>query len=748
MAKRGNTLTRQSPLRTASALFVAVLFATGAAIGPLGVGPLGVGLPMAPAHAEDPPPQPQSVSTSMRYQVTFVAQVCSVYPQIMANRVSDDSVEAPAAPGRASAYVDAQPVDPDIESANGNGCSPLNGWRFTLGGGREKKSALSTVTGSTLDVGPTAPDAPRLDANGRSAGKMISGAVTVTLTDDQARLAATRQLWAQGGTPDDPLLASTQPGYGFGVLRCGFDGRAGANVQWIAFPAAIRHVFCFAYYVRSAGPSATLIIRAKTTRPVGFPQRFVFDASPSYTASRQIALTSSGAPADATFVRTAGGAPSQIVAHTPADWRLAELSCSTTGAGQSTTGTDLIAAVSQVTLAPGEIVTCAYTFEPPPSPAGLTLRVFSDLPGGQFGVAVNGDGGPRALRAEPPGDGSAVLATGADLSALTPGQYAVTLSPPATDASLWTLSGIACNGTEVKPGGLTATVTLAGAAPVDCTLRVSHKQGTLDLRAVTVGGVASAAFAVVPVGGGSDWSAVATTTGFGVPASARGEVPAALRLGSYLVTPLAPRSTVEGSWRLSSFACDPGDPASSQTSGADVVPLAVGRPDARCVATFLFEPSTRLQLTLRFAGDTAGRSGAAVLQVLCADGSQGRVVLPADDYTERSLPQPLGFLDPTRCAVDRPDDGAAVPARASVTAVLDPAPGNAPLALPGSVAVARDVPDYTVTVTISYTAIEAAPRQATVLGTFRVLPVALIGAGLVGIGLVILLVMVVRSRTV
>ena len=87
----------------------------------------------------------------------------------------------------------------------------------------------------------------------------------------------------------------------------------------------------------------------------------------------------------------------------------------------------------------------------------------------------------------------------------------------------------------------------------------------------------------------------------------------------------------------------------------------------------------------------------------------------------------------------------------SVGATLDPAPGNAPLSIPGTVDIGgdagKDVDLYTVTVTVTFTADDAAPTQQKVLDTFRILPVALIGAGLVGIGLVILLIMVLRSRT-
>ncbi len=311
-----------------------------------------------------------------------------------------------------------------------------------------------------------------------------------------------------------------------------------------------------------------------------------------------------------------------------------------------------------------------------------------------------------------------------------------------------------------------ATVQLAIGGSLDCVLRLSRRPASLELSAITVGGTGSAAFAVVrrPDGAGSGpdnaaitsggsitgvgWAAVATTTAFGTAAAATGNVPAALDYGSYLITPLAPQSSVDGAWRLSSFACDPGDAAASGATGASVVPLRLDESDAKCVATFQFVPSTKLQVTLRFDGDTTGRSAAASLTVKCDDGSSGAVILPLDDNTDRSLPQPLGFLDPTSCVIDQPEDGAAITATGSITAVLDPAPGNAPLSLPGKVDIKRDVDEYLVTVTITYAANADTPQQATVLNTFRILPVALIGAGLVGLGLVILLVMVVRSRGV
>jgi len=694
------------------------------------------------AFAEDPVASPESVSTSMRYQVTLAARSCPDYSKVMAGRVRDDDTEAATAPGRDNSYADGQAVSPDVESAAG-GCTPLTGWSFTFGTGHERKSALSVVTGAIGDSGGTQAEVPLLDSTGHATTKTLSGAVTVVLTDAQVAQAIRAQLYVQGGTPADPLLSQSRPGYAFGALRCGSDGRSDTNTQWIGFPAGVRHVFCFAYYVKSAGPPATLIVQARTTRDVGYPQRFTFDASMSYAADHTITLATGYAPVTRTLVRTAGGAPGHVVAHTPDGWRLSDLSCSKSGSGQSAVTIDPTTGTIDATLAPQEIVTCTYTFDPPPVGAGLAFRVFSDNAGGTVQVGLTGTGGPYSLRASPAGDGSAAPATGADLTALTPGQYALTVGLP---SSAWSLTGLVCNGTVVRTSGLTAQLTLSIGQPLDCTVRVSHPAGSLDLRAVTVGGVGSAAFVVAPLAGGGTLSGVATTTGFGVPSSASG-VPT-VPFGSYLVTPLAPPSTVDGSWQLGSFTCDPGDKAGAGIDNVDVVPLTAGTDQAKCVATFQFVAAPTLQLVLRFAGEPDGRASPAVIEVACDDGSHGRVVLAAADLTEQQLPAKLGFLDPSRCIVQPPADGAAPGAAASVAAELSPAFGNAPLSLPASVDISHDVGEYTVTVTITYHAATDVPRQARILTNPKVLPVALIGAGLVGLGLVILMVMVVRSRGV
>jgi hypothetical protein len=711
---------------------------------------LAVLLPAPPAGAREGE-QPASISASLRYRITFVARSCDSYADVMANRVRDDRIEAAAAPGRGNAYKDGQAVDPAVEAANGSGCTALPGWHFSLGPGQEKKGALSTVTTPAVDSGETVAQVPLLDAVGHKTDKLIDGAVTMQLSPEQASASTHRQLWVQGGTPGDPLLAAARPGYGFGALRCAADGHSGGNVQWLGFPAGVRHVFCFAYYVKSAQVPGTLVVKARTATPAGYPQRFAFEASASYAADR---LIHADATTDATLVRSSGGAPATVVSRTPAGWTLSDLSCAKTGAGRSLTATDVPTGTVTVTLAAGEVVTCTFTYTPPVAPAGLTLRLFGDAPGGAFTVSVAPGGGadpPRLLQAAPTGDGSAAVATGADLSTLLPGAYPVTLTAPAGEAAAWTLAGVGCAGTELKPEGLSVTVMVAAGTPTDCTLRVTRKGGAIQLRSVTVGGIGAASFVIAPrTQGTPGWSGVATTTAFGEAAIAQG-VPAALPLGEYLVTPLPPLATVDGSWRLSSFACDPGESQDVPNVGADVVPLTAAEPAAKCTASYLFTEAHQLQVTVRFAGSTSGRGGPIVLDLDCLDGSSGRVVLGEDDDSEATLPTPLGFLDPTRCTVQRPSTPAAGGATVSIGATVDPAPGNAPLSIPGTVVIGeetgKDVDLYTVTVTVTYTADDAAPTQQKVLDTFRVLPVALIGAGLVGIGLVILLIMVLRSRT-
>jgi hypothetical protein len=206
--------------------------------------------------------------------------------------------------------------------------------------------------------------------------------------------------------------------------------------------------------------------------------------------------------------------------------------------------------------------------------------------------------------------------------------------------------------------------------------------------------------------------------------------------------PVPPVATADASWRLTSLGCQPG-----ASTGADSASLRVevnaSTAAVECTATYQQQPAIRVRVALRAEGP--GQNSDAVIEVSCGDGSAGRAVLAGDESGPSELPTPLSFAEKTPCTVSLPD-GADRPKAA--TLLVEPAPGNALLPLPATVALDQPGTEYQLTVTFVYEG-EADDRPTTaagVLSSFSVLPFALIGSGLVGIGAAILLVMVARRR--
>jgi len=700
--------------------------------------------PAGPAWAEDPEPFARSSATT--YQVTLVARSCPAYADVAANQVRDDAAESPGRPGHDSPYKPGQPVDPEVEERVG--CEPLPGVSFTLGSGREKKGALSSVTAAG-DPATTLADTPRLDAAGRPTGGPLRGAVTVTLTEDQVKLAAKRQLWVQGGTAAAPVPTGTS----FAVLRCGIDGRTGGNTQWIGYPSGARHVFCYAYYVRGATATGTLTIKLRTSKAVGYPQRVPFASSLSQSGSFALTADSS----ETSFVRLSGEAH-RLQPQLPAGWQLADATCAA-----STAQVDQASGRADVTLVAGENAICSYVLTPPAAPPGLTLRVYAEGGSGTFGLAVaSATGGPSggtggsgpaglSLTAEPRGDGSAVTATGADLGGLAAGQYTVTATFPAADASQWSLAGAACNGSPVSPRERAVAVTVGAGAVTDCVLKVVRKQGSIALKVLTQGSVATAGFALASaVSSEPGWWAAGTTSRQAAPVSATGDVPASLAFGSYVLTPVPPPATVDSAWKLTSLGCSPGTSGGPDTRSM-TIDLAVSAPSVECTATYEMVAATQLRLRLEIDGGSP-RPTATVLDVACVDGSAGRVVIGGGSEGPADLPSPLVFAADTSCTVALAE-GTERPVNASL--VNESAAGNAPLPLPATVAVATTPPgasaaapaDVRLRVALSYGGAGIDERRrAGPIESFGLLPVALIGSGLVGIGAAVLLVLVARRR--
>ena len=195
-------------------------------------------------------------------RVTIAARSCDAYTDIFGNRARNNIMESLRDLGPDTPYGSnqaADPVRPEKEDLSPQSrCKPLPNWRFTLGKGYKSRAvsgpwgSLSIVTNPFATDAVTKSSTPLLNNAGQDTGDTIEGAATLTLTQEQANLAARpNSLWIQGGTTTDPVLNVPYPGeYGFGALRCAIDNLNGDNVEWIGFPQGSKHVFCYAYYVK------------------------------------------------------------------------------------------------------------------------------------------------------------------------------------------------------------------------------------------------------------------------------------------------------------------------------------------------------------------------------------------------------------------------------------------------------------------------------------------------------------------
>ena len=193
-------------------------------------------------------------------------------------------------------------------------CTAIDNWEFTLGNGIATRNAvppepwgrLSYVTDPFTPTIVTQTRSRCSTALGQPTGATIDGATTITLTDEQRKLAAqSSKLWIQGGTEDDPITDAET--YGFGALRCATDNLNGDNVEWISYPPDTTHVFCFAYYVKPAPTSGTITVRKEIYLPPDTPaQKVRFTGNISYANNEFFLTASNGNPASQTFIRAGG----------------------------------------------------------------------------------------------------------------------------------------------------------------------------------------------------------------------------------------------------------------------------------------------------------------------------------------------------------------------------------------------------------------------------------------------------------
>ena len=303
------------------------------------------------------------------YFVTFVARSCPAYSDIFANKARNDILESLEDLGPDTQYGDSgQLVNPTAEGiAPQNVCKPLVGWEFTLGTGYESHAvtgpwgSLSIVT-NPFPRAPIVTRAltPLLDQNGLPVGKQqLAGAVTIELTpQERAQANQASQLWAQGGTPSDPVLAAKFPGpeYAFAALRCATDNLNGDNVEYLFFPAGVKHGFWYELLVNPAPTSGLITIQKRVTdAPAGEHPAFPFSGNISYDPNGF--QLSDGWSVD--FYR-AGGSTWDVTEGAVAGYQLASLTCTaasaTGGAGASTA--DVSSSSASIHLVAGEHETC------------------------------------------------------------------------------------------------------------------------------------------------------------------------------------------------------------------------------------------------------------------------------------------------------------------------------------------------------------------------------------------------------
>ncbi len=513
---------------------------------------------------------PASAGTGIK--VTFVARTCPEYTDIYANRSRNNILESLNDLGPDTNYASGQSINPVKEdAAPQDKCTPLVNWKFTMGTGYASKAvtgpwgSLSKVTNPFATSITTVASTPELDTLGSPTGKSLAGAVTIELSQAELNQAShgANSLWAQGGTPTDPVLNTPYPGqYGFAAMRCGQDNLNGDNVEWINFPNGMKHAYCYAYYVKPPPTSATVIVKKHLIgAPAGVSQTFRFVGSISYNSDSSFNITSSAssdgsisfyrgdvAPPDSPWSFTEEPAP---------NFTLTSTTCSSAGGSQWTISPNF-AAVDITKLVGGDTVTCTYNNTYVPPPGGLAIEKITLGGTGSFSWLVTPLGGGLAKKtsATTETEGTPVAASPA-LTSLTPGTYRITENQPTAADGTWSLAKVVCNGTRLNlKTPLDVEVPSGGSTLCQFTNQFTPK-GRITLRKVTYGATGQVNF---QVDGGGDEPTVttgsATTTDEGVAAFAAGDYHDYRDLGRYTVTELAGEPVKGGYWALSSVVCD------------------------------------------------------------------------------------------------------------------------------------------------------------------------------------------------
>jgi hypothetical protein len=167
---------------------------------------------------------------------------------------------------------------------------------------------------------------------------------------------------------------------------------------------------------------------------------------------------------------------------------------------------------------------------------------------------------------------------------LDPGNYRITERLPDSTSGNWQLSKVDCDGEELPPTEQ-QTVSIESGQGTICTYTNRFiPAGSIEVRLVTLGGTATAAYEVGPRGPAnpSISALTARTTRPGVPALAKGDDLSSIPLRGYEIRQ---DSIGEGKWQLVAVTCN-GEPVPFDQGGVGVL-LTEAKPNARC--TFVNE---------------------------------------------------------------------------------------------------------------------------------------------------------------
>lgn len=545
--------------------------------------------------------------------VTFAARVCENFQQVTANRARNNIQESLQDLGANTPYGTAgvpNEVSPAIEAEfqpppPEPGCQPLAGWKFKLGEDYSTKTdvgfwgALSRVedTYDDTDITTAATTAlydryhRRVTSGGQ--GVDIAGATTIELTPEQrAQSTSAQSLWAQGGVPGTPITGGSD--YAFAALRCATDNLNGDNVEFIAYPTGVSHVFCFAYYVKPAPEPGKIIVTkqlAPENLPSSFPRQTVrFTGNISYQQDSQgvrfFNLTAGpGDPGSIEFDRAAGIEWTFEEQAPTAGFTAGTPTCTTSLTGDAASDITINGLAVAVDLAAGDTVRCTFVNTAIRPPVGqLVLRKVTKNNVGTFGFNVDEVNGPIS--------GSRTITTQTEenayeaspLTGLVPGDYRITETLPDSNAGRWRLGNVFCNGVATDiVGGNRVTATVPATGGLSCTFTNAFRHaGAISLSKETVNGVGTTRFQIRPTADSQiEYEQFATTREPGVRVEAEGDRTTGIPLGEYAIQETTASVVGDnGLWVVVRVECDRAPEASQ--GGRIVIRLTTENPTIHC----------------------------------------------------------------------------------------------------------------------------------------------------------------------